>query len=91
MRRQSSNDITRLRELAERWLVTDLEACLADVIEKGDCSCAPGHSPEAALNVLARAAFVRRLLDDGRVDMREALRTLGRRMRQFSSMRGRDL
>jgi len=50
------------------------------------CSRTPGHSPEAALNVLARAVFVRRLLDDGHVDMREALRTPGRRMRQFSSM-----
>jgi hypothetical protein len=67
-------------------MAADLGACLADVIEKGDCSCAPGHSPEAALNVLARATFVRGLLDDERVDMREALRTLGRRMRQFSSM-----
>ena len=39
-----------------------------------------------ALNVLVKAVFVRHLLDDERVDMREALRTLGRRMRQFSSL-----
>ena len=85
MRKQSNNAITRARELAGQWSAADLEACLADVIEKGDCRCAPGHSPEAAVNDLARAVFVRRQMDNERVSMREALRALGRRMRRFSS------
>ena len=86
MRKRSSNAIPRVRELAGRWLAPDLEVCLADVIEKGDCHCAPGHPPEDTVNDLSRAVFVRRLMDDERVDMRAALRTLGRRMRQFSAI-----
>ena len=86
MRKQSKNAITRARELAGQWPAADLEACLADVIEKGDCRCAPGHSPEDAVNDLARAAFVRRQMDNERVGMREALRALGKQMRRFSAM-----
>jgi len=86
MRARSSNAIPRVRELAGRWPASDLEACLADVINSGVCRCVPGHSPEEAVNDLARAIFVRRLMDNERVNMREALRTLGRRMRQFSEM-----
>jgi hypothetical protein len=86
MRTRSSNAIPRVRELAGQWPASDLETCLADVIKSGDCRCEPGYSPDEAVNDLARAAFVRRLMHDRRVDMREALRTLGRRMRQFSTM-----
>jgi hypothetical protein len=86
MRTRSSNAIPRVRELAGRWSTPDLEACLAYVIKSGDCRCAPGHSPDEAVNDLARAAFVRHQMDDERVTMREALRALGWRMRRFSAM-----
>jgi hypothetical protein len=83
---RASNAIARVRELAGRWPAPDLEACLAEVIDKSDCRCVPGHSAVATVNDLARAVFVRRLMDEERVDMRIALRTLGRRMRQVSAI-----
>jgi len=59
MKKVSNHNIPLVRELAEQRSVADLEACLANVIENEFCSCLSGHSPEAAMNVLAMATYVR--------------------------------
>lgn len=74
-----------VRELAEQWSLADLETCEAEVIGNNVCRCVPGQPPDVALSLLAKAAYIRRLLDGGHVGIREALRILGRQMRRLGT------
>jgi hypothetical protein len=76
------NNMSTVRSLAERYSYEQLDACLQAEISGGINRCVDRADRDIAIDLLARAGQVRQLLDGGMV-VNEAMRELGRRMRQI--------
>jgi hypothetical protein len=72
--------IREVRELAGRFSAEEIEGCIHHQLDEGSNPCAPEEQAEEAMNVLAKAEYVRRLMDQGK-SLSEAIRDLGRRIR----------
>jgi hypothetical protein len=84
---QGGNDdggmhIKEIRELARRFSGAEIEGCIHHQLDAGSNPCAPSESAEEAMNVLAKADYVRHLMDERGFTLSGALRELGRRIRQ---------
>lgn len=75
-------DIAEIRELASRFTTQDLELCINQQIMEGQNVCKTSGHSEQIINELAKANFVRELVDKG-ISMREAVRELAKRIRAF--------
>ncbi len=70
-----------LRKLVEKYSAQKLEACIAQQVAKGESECGvAGSSDDEVVAELSKAEVVRELMDEGR-SFSEALRELGRRIR----------
>ena len=72
--------IKEVRELAARLSAEEIESCIHHQLDEGHNPCAPDEQAEEAMNVLAKAEYVRHLMDRGQT-LSEAIRELGRRIR----------
>ena len=72
--------IKEIRELAKRFSPEELERCMNQQLNEGCNSCDTEASAEETMNVLAKADYVRHLIDGG-MSLGEAIRELGRRIR----------
>lgn len=77
----SSSPIADVRTLVNRHHCQDLEACLQQAIEGGRNDCLPGRLQEEAVNLLAKAAYVRNRMETEQLEAWEAIRALGVQMR----------
>lgn len=77
---RAASGMTAVRNLAEKHDAEELEAMLGRAIE-GEACCGLKDAEETVA-VLAKAQFVRGLIDEG-TEPREAMRELGRRMRRL--------
>lgn len=75
-------DISEIRELAQRFSVQDLEWCMTQQIQVGENTCKPTGNHMEIINELAKANFVRELVEKG-TPLNEAIRELARRIRAF--------
>lgn len=73
-------DIGEIRELAKKFSVEQIEACIAEEVGTGKNVCVRSDDAEAVVNELAKAEFVRGMTDGG-MSLADALRELARRMR----------
>lgn len=77
---RAASTMTLVRNLAQEHDSEELEGMLNRAIE-GEACCGLKDAGES-VNVLAKAQFVRGLIDEG-TEPREAMRELGRRMRRL--------
>ena len=75
--------IQNIRQLAEEFTSNQLDQCQNEQIQDHTNSCKLTGETTEILNGLARAAVIRKLIDEG-ASLPEAMRELGRRMRGFS-------
>ncbi len=73
-------NIKEIRDLARRFTPDQIEKCIAQQIDIGKNVCRENGSTEAVVNELAKAEFVRSLVDEG-VSLNDAVRELARRIR----------
>lgn len=72
--------IAEIRELARRFTPEELEGCIQQELADGENPCDQEGSIEETMNVLAKAEYVRHLVDQG-TPLAAAIRELGRRIR----------
>ncbi|MBI3772754.1 MAG: hypothetical protein HY272_08665 [Gammaproteobacteria bacterium] len=72
--------LTEIRILAQRFSSKELEACIGDQLQKGGNVCEPSGRTEEIVSILAKAEFVKALMEKG-FTQSEAIRELGRRIR----------
>lgn len=75
-------DVKEIRELAQRFSPEQIEQCIGVQIETGTNVCLRDESSEKVINELAKAQFVRGLIEKG-MALPDALRELARRMREI--------
>ncbi len=75
-------DIAEIKELAGRFTAQDLESCINQQLTEGKNVCKNGGPTEEVINELAKANFVRELVEKG-YSTTEAVRELARRIRAF--------
>ncbi len=73
-------NIKEIRDLARKFTPEQMEKCIAQQIEAGKNVCREDGSTEAVVNELAKAEFVRTLVDEGE-SLDGAVRELARRIR----------
>ena len=78
----SSTYIREVRELARRFSGTEIEGCIHHQLDAGNNPCAPDESAEQAMAVLAKAEYVRHLMEERGYSLSGAIRELGRRIRE---------
>lgn len=77
-------DLQEIKELSKRFTPEQIEGCITQQLETGENVCLRDESSEKIINELAKARFVRSLMDEG-LSLADALRELARRMRQAQS------
>jgi len=77
---KESIHIKEIRELAKKYSHHEIEGCIASQIEEGENLCHPGGRTEQVVNELAKAGFVRDMVDKG-TPLGEAVRLLAERIR----------
>ena len=83
MERDGNLNIPGIRKLAERRSAGQLEACLFETLKDGSSACVPGAATAVAVDMLAKAAYIRKKMDREGISVREAMRALGAQIRQF--------
>ncbi len=77
-------DLQEIKKLSKRFTPEQIEGCITQQLETGENVCLRDESSEKIINELAKARFVRSLMDEG-LSLADALRELARRMRQIQS------
>lgn len=72
--------ITEIRNLARKYTPGEIEGCIRSQVEEGSNVCHNEGPSEKIINELAKAAFVRDLMEKG-VPASEAIRSLAERIR----------
>lgn len=72
--------LAEIRALARRFSPDELEACIRDQLDEGANVCEPSGRTEEIVGVLAKAEFVKALMEKG-FTLSEAVRELGWRIR----------
>lgn len=72
--------VAEIRELAKRFSADQIEHCMELVLQQQDNPCFDTREAEEAMNVLAKAEFVKSQMERGDT-LAEAMRELGRRIR----------
>lgn len=81
-------DIREIRELSKRFTPEQIEGCITQQLETGQNICLRNASSEKIINELAKAKFVRDLMEKG-LSLPDALRELARKMREIQSLFGK--
>lgn len=82
-------DLQEIKELSKRFTPEQIEGCITQQLETGQNVCLRDEPSERIINELAKARFVRSMMDEG-MSLADALRELARRMRQVQSFSGEE-
>lgn len=77
--------LAEIRALAQRFSPDELEACIREQLAEGANVCEPSGRTEEIVGVLAKAEFVKALMEKG-FTLPAAVRELGRRMRAVQQL-----
>lgn len=77
-------DLQEIKELSKRFTPEQIEGCITQQLETGENVCLRDESSEEIINELAKARFIRSLMNEG-MSLADALRELAKRMRQAQS------
>jgi hypothetical protein len=81
-----SVDIKEIRELAERYTPEQIEGCITEQIETGRNVCLRDANSERIVGELAKASFVKKLMEEKGISLADALRELARRIRELAEI-----
>jgi hypothetical protein len=73
-------DVKEIKDLAKKFTPEQIEGCITSQLETGENVCVRNADTEVIINELAKAEFVRELVDGG-MSLADALRELAKRMR----------
>jgi hypothetical protein len=73
-------DISEIRDLARKFTPEEIETCISQELEEGKNLCTEPGPADRVVDALAKAEWVRRLVDRG-VPLAEAVRELAKRIR----------
>ena len=73
-------DIGEIRELARKFTPDEIETCISQELQEGKNLCTESGPADRVVDALAKAEWVRRLVDQG-VPLPEAVRELAKRIR----------
>ena len=79
-----------IREMAEKYSHSELEACIQQQIEQGSNDCFKGETPDETMAVLSKASFVKKQVEDGKAgsvldgvrQMAASIRSLGQNKKE---------
>ncbi len=74
--------LEEIRDLARRFSEEQIEGCIHHQLDAGHNPCAPDKATEEAMNILAKAEFLRQLMEEQGYGLSAAIRELGRRIRK---------
>lgn len=77
-------NLQEIKELSKRFTPEQIEGCITQQLETGQNICLRDESSEKIVSELAKAKFVRDMMERG-MSLPDALRELARRMRQVQS------
>jgi hypothetical protein len=77
---QQSINIREIRDVANRFDTNSIESCIQLAMENKENPCYSAFELEDAMNVLAKANFVKSQMEQG-MSLAEAIRDLGKRIR----------
>ncbi|MEF8793698.1 hypothetical protein [Thiohalorhabdus sp.] len=80
--KRGTTPVREIRELARRFSEAEIENCIHHQLDAGNNPCAPDESAKEAMAVLAKAEYVRQLMEEPGYSLSQAIRELGRRIRQ---------
>ena len=86
MSNHNSSNIYQLRLLAEQFESAQLDSCLASQLANNCNQCIAHTDSETTVSLLAKASFIRKLVNDG-YSLNGALREMGKRMRALGYQR----
>ena len=75
-------DAKELKDLSEKFSFQELDACITQQLSKGENECEVIDETNEVITALSKAGVVRELMDQG-MRFSEALRELGRRIRNI--------
>ncbi len=78
-------NIKEIKELAKKYSVEEIEACINEAIETGKSHCEVSGDTLEMINTLAKAQYVRELMDKGYSQI-DAIRELARKMREIQGL-----
>jgi len=78
-------NLKEIKELAKKYSVEEIEACINETIESGKSHCEVSGDTIEMLNTLAKAQYVRELMDKGYSQI-DAIRELAKRMREIQGL-----
>ncbi|MEW6571496.1 MAG: hypothetical protein AB1390_10030 [Nitrospirota bacterium] len=79
--------VREIRELAKKFTPQEIEGCIEHQLKEGTNICEVTGTTEHVINELAKAEFVRDMMDKG-TTLIEALRELARRIRRVQTLFG---
>ncbi len=77
-----SLNVAEIRELAKRFSPEEIESCIGQQLETGKNVCIINQNTEIIVNELAKAAFIKDLVEKG-FSLADALRELAGRIRRI--------
>lgn len=83
-----SVSIKEIRKLAAGFSAGSLERCLDSQLDVGENVCMRRGDSEEIVSLLAKAVFVRNVVEREEVSINNAVRVLGARMRAYSGCDG---
>ena len=79
--------IKDVRALARFFSTAELNRCLASQIDRQTNGCAVCADSSRSVDLLARAVYVKTMVEEKGVTVKEAMRELGRKMRSIQQMK----
>ena len=73
--------VSEIKKLAAKYTPEQIEGCIQDQVSSGHNVCLTGPAAEEIVGELAKAEFIRDLVDGG-MELSDALRELARRIRE---------
>lgn len=79
-------NIKEIKELAKKYSIEKIEACINEVVETGKTSCEVSGDTLEMINTLAKAQYVRELMEKKGLSEIEAIRELAKKIRQIQGL-----
>ncbi len=79
-------NMKEIKEIAKKYSLEKIEACINEVLEDGKTSCEVSGDTLEMINTLAKAQYVKELMEKKGMSEIEAIRELARRIRQIQGL-----
>lgn len=85
MTEKAQIDIKEIKNLAKKYTPVQIDECINQQLQEGKNICDITGTTDYIINELAKAEFVRQMMDEG-VSLTDAVRELANRIRSFQQL-----